>query len=441
MGIRADELIVDSFAGGGGASTGITAALGRGPDIAINHDREAIAMHMANHPTTYHYCEDIWQVNPVAACAGHPVGLAWFSPDCTNHSRARAGKPRSQKIRSLAWVATRWAKAVRPRIIIVENVEEISKWGPLVDGQPDPKRLGKTFRAWLARFRKLGYQVEHRSLVAADYGAPTTRKRFYLIARCDGEPIIWPEKTHGRGCAQPWRSAAEIIDWSLPCPSIFGRAKPLAEATMRRIAEGIRRFVLESPTPFVVPVGDGVMAPSMVQTSYGERPGQRPRCLDLSKPLGTVVAGGQKHALVAAWLAKHYGGVVGQPLERPTATITAQDHHSLVTALLTKFYGTSTGQVVTQPLPTITGGGEHLGLVTVRGEEYRIVDIGLRMLAPHELYAAQGFPASYVIAPEVGGKPLTKTAQIRMVGNSVAPPVAEAIVRAQVEERALAAVA
>lgn len=246
-------LIIDSFAGGGGASTGIEMALGRSPDIAINHNAEAIAMHTANHPQTEHYIEDIWQVDPVKACKGREVDLMWLSPDCTHFSKAKGGAPKSNKIRGLAWVAVRWAKAVRPKAIILENVEEFKTWGPLDgDGQPIKAQSGQTFDSFMSALRGEGYRVEHRELIACDYGAPTIRKRFFLIARCDGQPIIWPERTHGLGTGQPYRTAAECIDWSIPCPSIFGRKKPLVDATLRKIAKGTVRFVLNNPNPFLV---------------------------------------------------------------------------------------------------------------------------------------------------------------------------------------------
>ncbi len=472
------ELVVDNFAGGGGASTGIEAALGRPVDLAINHDPEAIAMHRANHPETKHFCEDIFSVDPTVACAGRPVGLAWFSPDCTHFSRAKGTVPRKQEIRGLAWVVVRWAQAVRPRVIVLENVEEFQGWGPLRDdGTPDPGRAGETFRAWLAELTGLGYAIEFRSLVAADYGTPTTRKRLYLVARADGGGIAWPGATHGRGRPTRWRPAADIIDWSLPCPSIFDRRKPLAEATQRRIAEGIRRFVLTAAEPFIVPVrshgGGGndprdiglplrtvtctkrgefaLVSPSLIQRSWGEREGQRPRCMDIGQPLGTVVAGGIKHALVAAFISKHYGGpnghpTPGAPMQLSLGTITQRDHSRLTTAslvpaggprasdvraFLIKYYGAQQGQEqqVALPLHTITAKA-RFGLVTIHGEDYEIADIGMRMLVPRELFAAQGFPADYRIDPAVDGKPLTKTAQIRCAGNSVCPPVAEAIVAA-----------
>lgn len=535
-------LIIDNFAGGGGASTGIEAALGRPIDIAINHSPQAIAMHQANHPRTLHLCEDVWQVDPAAACAGRPVTLAWFSPDCTHFSKAKGGKPRSKKTRALAWVVVRWARAVRPKVIMLENVEEFLTWGPLgADGQPDARRAGRTFRLWVGKLRKLGYEVQWRSLVAADFGAPTTRRRLFLIARSDGQPIVWPTPTHGRGRPKPWRTAAEIIDWSIPCPSIFGRKKLLAEATLRRIAAGIRRYVIDSPRPFLVKYHGGhgrpdfrgqsveeplrtvdtenrfaVVAPcllpvthqggdrvypvnepartitaanrgevalaaaTLIQVGYGEREGQAPRVPGIEKPLGTVVPGG-KHAAVVAFLAKHYGGVVEHGPARPLGAVTAKDHHSVVqvqlglpgvapeaaASFLTKFYGTSTGAPVTDPAPTVTASGQHIGevraflikyygssgrpesqqqslfeplhtttakarfgLVVVDGAAYEIVDIGMRMLAPRELFGAQGFDADYILDAPFRGRRLNKTETIELAGNSVCPPLSEALVRA-----------
>lgn len=482
------ELIIDNFAGGGGASLGIELALGRGPDIAINHDREAIAMHLANHPNTRHFCEDVWQVDPLEATAGRPVGLAWFSPDCKHFSKAKGGKPVEKKIRGLAWVVIRWAAKVKPRVIILENVEEFQEWGPLLkDGSPCPVRKGHTFRRWKKQLENLGYQVECRELRACDYGAPTIRKRLFIIARCDGRPIIWPAPTHGAG-RLPYRTAAECIDWSLPCPSIFECKRPLAEATMRRIAKGIFRYVINAKEPFIVTCNHGkegfrgqgvnepmktitasrdahgLIVPTLIQTGYGERPGQSPRVPGLDKPLGTVVASGQKHALVAAFLAQHNTGMTGHDARKPLSTITARGtQQQLVTSHLVKLYGTCRdGQDNRQPMPTVRAEGTHVGevraflvkyygtdqdpqlreplhtvttkdrfgLVTVQGEDYYIADIGMRMLQPRELYRAQGFPDSYRIDIEVNGKPLTKTAQVRMCGNSVCPPIAKAIVEA-----------
>ncbi|VVD75309.1 type II restriction endonuclease subunit M [Pandoraea aquatica] len=537
-----DELIIDNFAGGGGASCGIELALGRHVDHAINHDPEAVAMHAMNHPQTEHHCESVWDVDPLALTQGRPVGLAWFSPDCKHFSKAKGGKPRDKKIRGLAWVAMRWAALVRPRVIMLENVEEFRTWGPvLADGSPCPRRKGDTFRSFVRQLEAMGYRVEHRELRACDYGAPTIRKRLFLIARCDGKPVVWPEPTHGapdsaavlNSLRKPWRTAAECIDWSIPCPSIFERTKPLADATQRRIARGIRRYVIDAADPFIVKVnhgddyfrgqplgeplqtitakhGYGIVAPvltecanastqrswpaneplrtqcaevkgghfalasaTLVQTGYGERPGQAPRAPGLDKPLGTVVAGGAKHALVSAFLAKHYGGNYDGPgvaLADPASTITTTDHHALVSSHLVKLRNNQFGQDARDPMPTLTAGGGHvgavraflvkyyskggqdqscrdpmhtiptkdrLGLVTVAGERYQIADIGMRMLEPHELYAAQGFPATYVIAPVFNGKRLAKHAQVRMCGNSVSPPMAATLVRANVPELAV----
>lgn len=434
MRLHSEELLVDNFAGGGGASLGIEMALGRSPDIAVNHDPAAVALHAENHPATRHLCESVWDVDPTEVTDGRRVALAWFSPDCTHFSKAKGGKPRSKNIRGLAWVVIRWAKAVRPRVIILENVEEFKTWGPLLDdGMPDPSKRGATFRRWLEELEECGYKAEVRELRACDYGAPTTRKRLFVIARCDGEGIAWPEPTHGQ---ENYETAAECIDWSVPCPSIFERKRPLAENTHRRIARGIQKFTIDADEPFIAPTS-GPMSPSLIQTGYGERKGQAPRTLDLHQPLGTVVAGGTKHALVAAFLSKHYGGNytgAGVDLGAPMHTVTAVDHHALVSAFLTKYYGTSTGQALDEPTHTVTA-NHHLGLVAVRGERYRIADIGMRMLIPRELFRAQGFPDSYRIDIGLGGKPLTKTAQVRMAGNSVCPPIAAALVRANVSTR------
>ncbi len=427
--LEADELIVDNFAGGGGASDGIELALGRSPDIAVNHDPEAIAMHEANHPSTLHLCGDVWDVNPKKICAGRRVGLAWFSPDCKHFSKAKGGKPVQNKIRGLAWVAIRWARAVRPRVIVLENVEEFQTWGPLMDdGFPDPERRGLTFRRWMGELRACGYVVELRELRACKFGAPTTRKRLFVIARCDGRPIVWPEETHGPGLL-PYRTAAECIDWSIPVPSIFGRSRPLAENTLRRISRGIRKFVLEAERPFVV----GNVVPTLIQTGYGERPGQAPRSLDLGAPLGTVVAGGAKHALVCVFLAKHYGGneTPGSPMTKPFDTVTCTDHHALVAVRL--------GETLREDVLTFLADRELVEPVMVEGVEYEIADIGMRMLAPRELFRAQGFRDSYRIDPIYNGKPLTKTAQTRMCGNSVSPYVAREIVRANFSRRAAVA--
>lgn len=398
------ELIVDNFAGGGGASTGIELATGRSVDIAINHDPAAIAMHRANHPSSKHYCENVWDVDPVEACAGRPVGLAWFSPDCKHFSKAKGGKPVEKAIRGLAWVAIRWAKLVRPRVIILENVEEFTTWGPLIGNRPDPMRKGQTFRRFVHALKRYGYCVEWNELRACDYGAPTIRKRFFLIARCDGLPIIWPEPTHGdpstlfvaSGMLHPWRTAAEIIDWTIPCPSIYDRKKPLCENTMRRIARGLRKFVLEHPQPYIV---DDHIAPFLIQY-HTEQSGKEVR---------------------------------GQAVDKPLMTADSSNRYGLVTALLIKYYGQGEGQSLREPLHTITA-KDRFGLVIVRGEPYQIIDIGLRMLTPRELFRAQGFPEDYIIDRDADGKHYPKSAQVARCGNAVPPPFAEALVRANLPE-------
>jgi DNA (cytosine-5)-methyltransferase 1 len=498
-----EELIVDNFAGGGGASTGIELALGRPIDIAINHDPEAISMHQANHPFTEHYCESVWDVDPIEATGGKPVGLAWFSPDCTHYSRAKGGKPVSNKIRCLPWIVLKWAVKVRPRIIMVENVAEIMGWGRLdSDGRPIAAEKGRTFQAWINAFRKIGYAVEYKTLVACDFGTPTSRERLFVVMRCDGEPITWPTPTHAEPKSLPVRSghlkphvpAATIIDWSLPMLSIFERKKPLADNTLRRIAHGIRKFVIETPEPFIVTCnhsGDGfrgqsldepfktitaardahgLLSPVLIQTGWGERKGQRPRFLDLSKPLGTAPAQGVKHAIGCAWLLANYGGKNTNPsksLEKSIPTITTQDHNWVVAACLDRQFGTARGASLNEPVGAVMGDGGHTALVaafllkyygdpddgegsdlrapcptiTVRDRmalnsvEYIFADILLRMLKPPELYAAQGFPKTYIIAPEYKGKPFTQKAQVKMCGNSVPPQLSEALVRANYVEQ------
>jgi len=485
------ELIVDNFAGGGGASNGLERAFGRPVDVAINHDPEALAMHAANHPHTAHHCESVFDVGPDEITNNQPVALVWLSPDCKHHSKAKGGKPVDKKIRGLAWIALRWAAKVKPRVIMLENVEEFQHWGPLTsEGRPDPKHKGRTFRSFVNALQRHGYRVEYRELRACDYGAPTIRKRLFLVARRDHLPIVWPKQTHGApssvgvksGKLQPWRTAAECIDWSIPCPSIFERTRPLKDATLRRIARGIMKFVVNSADPFIVKFSQnstgqtldepfhtvmagaprfGVVVPTLVQTGYGERPGQAPRVPGLDKPLGTIVAGGAKHALVSAFLAKHYGGVTGTPIDVPAGTVTTVDHHAVVTSNLIKLRGDNVGQPTDEPLRTISAGGLHhaevraflvkyygnekdgvdlreplhtvpthdrFGLVTIRGEDYAIVDIGMRMLTPRELARAQGFPDSYVLDPMFNGKPLSKTSQVRMIGNSVCPDLATALI-------------
>ncbi|MGE4707254.1 DNA cytosine methyltransferase [Yersinia enterocolitica] len=577
------EIIVDNFAGGGGASTGIEMATGRSVDIAINHDPNAIAMHTTNHPDTLHYCESVFDIDPVAATAGRPVGLAWFSPDCRHFSKAKGSKPVKKEIRGLAWVVVRWALAKKPRVVMLENVEEFKTWGPLITAEdgtehPDPARAGETFAAFVGMLTTginaehpalqeccevlgldingaeakrlvsgLGYVVEFRELRASDYGAPTIRKRFFMVMRCDGLPVVWPEPTHGdpksldvqSGHREPWRTAAECIDWSIPCPSIFERKKPLAENTLKRIARGIQRFVIDNPTPFIVKCnhtstktsydcfrgqaldqplqtitkthGYAVVTPHITKFRTGAtgqecdeplptitagssaRPGGNGHALGMveaklapiiarefgnsvghvvDEPSGTITAGGGgKSRLVSAFLAKHFGGNYtgsGADLNQPAHTVTTIDHHALVTSNLIKLRGTcKDGQQVTQPMPTITAGGLHVGevrafllkyygnekegvslndplhtvttndrfgLVTVEGIDYQIVDIGMRMLQPHELYAAQGFPSWYIIDRDYTGTKYAKDKQVARCGNAVPPPFAEALVRANLPE-------
>lgn len=462
------ELVVDNFAGGGGASTGIEAGIGRAIDIAINHDPVALAVHQMNHPETEHHTSDIHEIQPRAVTGDQPVGLAWFSPDCKHFSKAKGGKPVSRRVRSLAWVVVRWAAQVRPRVIMLENVEEFQDWGPVgSDGMPCQKRRGMTFKQWVRQLRRLGYAVEWRQLRACDYGAPTIRKRLFVIARCDGRPIVWPAPTHGPDLI-PFRVAAECIHWSIPCPSIFTRRRPLAENTLRRIAHGIRRYVIEAAEPFIVGLAHGthstrpgsrvhglgepvrtihagggnfaLCAPYMVNTRNGERAGQKPRTRSLEAPFWTVTGTGSQQALVAAFLAKHYGGneSPGWPLTRPISTVTTQDHHHLVQAFMIKYYGQGVGQTCSEPMHTLTT-KERFGLVTVAGEDYAIADIGMRMLQPRELFRAQGFPDEYRIdGLRPDGKRITKTDQVRLCGNSVCPQIPEALVRANFRHEAAA---
>lgn len=442
------------FAGAGGSCTGIAAATGQSPMLAINHNPIALASHAANHPATRHLCEDVFQAQPWRVWhQGQDLWLLWTSPDCTHFSRAKGGAPVSAGRRSLADAAIDWAAQARPRVLMLENVPEFLTWGPLIDGQPDKTRAGEHFRAWVLRLQLLGYRVEWRVLRACDYGTPTIRKRLYLIARCDGRPIVWPEPTHGPGLL-PYRSAAECIDWSDMGTSIFNRPRPLAEKTMARIFEGLRRFVVEAPEPFILNLSHGgrleslaepmrtvtagpkggdraLVMPWLQSTANGERAGQAPRVGDIQDPLATVTATGSPGALGVAWLAKHYGGprsVCGSDLRAPLGTVTTQDHHSLVAAYLVQYYGTGgQGSHPADPLPAVVTKARH-GLVTVtlQGQEWAVQDITLRMLKPRELARAQGFPDDYQILG-------TTAEQIAQIGNAVCPPVAEALVRANME--------
>ena len=495
---------VDNFAGGGGASLGIETATGKPVDIAINHDPEAVAMHAANHPHTEHLCQNIFQVDPADIARRGPIRLAWFSPDCTHHSKAKGGKPiRTAKQRSkrdLAWVVVHWAERAKPQIIMLENVEEFQDWGPLgEDGRPCPKRKGKTFDEWVGKLRRCGYKVDWRELRACDYGAPTIRKRLFLIARRDGLPIVWPEPTHGLGL-KPYRTAAEIIDWSLPVHSIFlsadeakkvGVKRPLAEATMQRIARGVQRYVIDAADPFIVTCnhsGDGFRGQSVdepMKTITAARDAHGLVVPHITKfrgggsvgspandPLHTMTSG-RHMGLVSAFLAQHNSGMVGHDSRTPVSTIVQRGctqglvaahllnlkggdrrdadprgpiwtqcaggtHIAEVRSFLIKYYGEGgQWQDLREPLHTMTAKA-RLGIVTVAGVDYQIADIGMRMLSPRELFNAQGFTPDYVIDPIVNGKPLSKTAQYRQCGNSVCRHVAAAMVRVNVVEMATA---
>lgn len=461
-------MVIDCFAGGGGASQGIEQALGRPCDVAVNHDPKAIAMHRANHPLTHHMTEDIFEADLKSLVGNNHVELMWASPDCTSHSRAKGGKPRESGLRMLPWAVHKHASELEPDIIIMENVAEIQKWGPLDEhGRPVKSEEGSEYLRFVDAMRELGYEFECRELVAADFGAPTTRKRWYAVLRSDGIPIRWPDQTHADGASlfyEPWRPASDCIDFTDVGTSIFDRPKPLAEATMKRIARGVKKFVLDDPRPFLVSIG------------YGERPGQKPRINSIDKPLGTIVAQGVKQYLCTPYLMKCFGGpngkqVAGLKPDKPLGAITGVDHHALVTpfitkfyhngvgqrcdtsmrtftqsqghfglvsAFLTKYYGTGTGQRVDAPLGTVTA-VDRFGLVSVKinGETYAIEDIFLRMLKPEELKIAQGFPESYIIDKYYDGTPVSTKQQVKMIGNSVVPVMAQRIVEANVrgEER------
>lgn len=584
------EIIVDNFAGGGGASTGIEIATGRLVALAVNHDPAAILMHRTNHPYTEHFQASVWDIDPKTVCRGRPVGLAWFSPDCKHFSKAKGAALVDRKIRGLAWITLRWAATVRPRVIILENVEEFQTWGPVRKGKPVKKLAGTTFRKFIDQLEALGYTVEFRELVAVDFGAPTSRKRFYMIARCDGKPIVWPKPTHSKTGADglpKWRSAAEIIDWSLPCPSVFASkaeimesyglkaVRPLAKNTMRRVIRGVDKFTIRSGKPFIVPTG------------YGERKGQAPRVHDIDAPVPTVVGTGKenlckpllapvtvtntsnsvggtvgapvhtvttagnqmlvtpslvsigqtgggdrirdlrepvpttvskqeaclvspsliqyhteqtehvrasglgtpintvdasnRYGLTCANLVEYYTG--GRPLDvqAPMHTVTSHDREAVVAAHVVKFKGDNVGTPPSEPLQTVTasagkeracsGGtfavckaylakirsGDDLGhwpeirallnefcgytlaedevlLLEIGGALYYIADIGLRMLSPRELYNAMGFPPDYIIDRDYLGNEYKKSAQVARCGNAVCPPVASALVRANLPE-------
>jgi DNA (cytosine-5)-methyltransferase 1 len=460
------ELIIDNFAGGGGASTGIEMATGYSVDIAINHDPEAIRMHKTNHPETKHYCESVWNVDPLEATQGKPVSLAWFSPDCKHFSKAKGGKPVEKNIRGLAWIVVKWAKLVKPRIIILENVEEFKTWGPLKNCKPDPKRKGETFNHFISALKGLGYTVDYRELRACDYGAPTIRKRFFLIARSDHKKIVWPEITHSSsecldvkaGILKPWRTASECIDWSLPCPSIFERKKPLVENTMRRIAIGIQKFVIDDPNPFIVQVnysgskhhycrsikaplstitskhGFGLVMPYLI-SYHSETKENESRSFKLDRPIHTVDTS-NRYGLVTSHLLQMNNNCDGRDMKKPFQTIVAgPGHWGEVRTLLTKCCGKSNdaGQRVRKPLHTIAA-SDRFSIVTMHEQDYKLADIGMRMLQPKELYLAQGFPEKYIYNVDYAGEKFTKTSQIARCGNAVPPPFAKALVESNLPE-------
>ncbi len=490
-----DEIIVDNFAGGGGASTGMELATGRIVSIAINHDPDAILMHKTNHPHTKHIQASVWDVDPVKECGGKPVGLAWFSPDCKHFSKAKGAALVDRNIRGLAWIALRWAGTVRPRVIILENVEEFQTWGPVRRGKPVKSKAGQTFQRWKKQLSDLGYTIEHRELVAADYGAPTTRKRFVLVARCDGRPIVWPEPTHDKDGANglpKWRAAAEVIDWTQPCYSIFATkeeikeryginaVRPLADNTMRRVIRGVDKFVIKTTAPYIVPwtmtntcnsEGNQVLlSPALIQ--YHTEQGENMRGQGIADPLRTVDAS-NRYGLIAANLVEYYGN--GNPLDvsQPMRTVTSHDREALTLTHICKFKGQNIGQDEREPLQTVTASAGEFAevrtevrtygpdadmkhwpeirallnrfcgydlkdnevlLLNVHGATYFIADIGLRMLTPRELYNAMGFSPDYIIDRDYNGNAYGKSKQVARCGNAVCPPMAEAVVRANLPE-------
>lgn len=455
-----EEKIVDSFAGGGGASTGIELATGRVVDIAINHDPDAILMHKTNHPHTMHYQASVWDVDPMEVTGGSPVGLFWASPDCKHFSKAKGGKPVDKQIRGLAWIVLRWAGTVRPRVIILENVEEFQTWGPVRKGRPVKAKAGQTFRRFISQLEDLGYSVEWRELVAADYGAPTTRKRFFLIARCDGRPIVWPEPTHApvdrpevkAGLKKPWRSAAEIIDWTLPCPSIFdtreeikakyglNAQRPLRPNTMRRVARGVDKFVIKSAVPYILPMGCGPRDPNVVPwtvtntTNSTGHPVNEPidtartgggggqmfmsasliqyhtersemvRGQGITNPLMTVDAS-NRYGLAAATLTKYYSGAdQAQDAGQPLHTVTTKDREGVTVASLSKYYGGIVGAEVSGPLPTVTA-IDHNALQAAHMIKMKGTNLGSPASEPVQTITAGGGHHGVVTTEVVEAKP------------------------------------
>ncbi|QGR00173.1 DNA cytosine methyltransferase [Paenibacillus psychroresistens] len=444
--LGARELIVDNFAGGGGASTGIEQATGCSVDYAINHDPDAIAMHKANHPDTIHFCESVWDIDPRDISQGRPVGLVWLSPDCKHFSKAKGSKPVEKSIRGLAWVAIRWAATARPRVIMLENVEEFKTWGPIIPDDegnfyPDPKQKGRTFKSFINALMAQGYEVEWKEMRACDYGAPTIRKRFFLVARCDGLPIVFPEPVLGdpdgpqvnANKLLPWHDVSEVIDWTIPAKSIFGRKKDLVPNTQRRIGLGTWKWVINDSNPFIAPVpfdadnnNSELVSAFLIQYhSYGD--GVRGQAL--TQPLLTIDTS-NRYGLVTAHMMKMKGTNIGQAMDTPLHTITAGGiHFGVVQCFLIQYNGASIGQDLNRPLGTVPT-HDRFGLVMVHGTPYQIYDIRLRMLVPRELFGAQGFPEEYIIDQDHEGKPYPISKQVARCGNSVSPPMSKALVKA-----------
>ena len=477
------DLIIDCFAGGGGASVGIEMALGRPVDIAVNHDPQAIRMHKTNHPDTLHLTEDIFKVDLMKCVAGCHVALMWASPDCTSHSKAKGGQPRKKGLRILPWAVYKHAKAILPDVIIMENVEEIQQWGPLDEaGHPIKERAGEDYKRFIAAMKKLGYDFDSRELVAADYGAPTTRRRWYAIFRRDEKPITWPEPTHNKGGTdglKKWEPIWKCLDLQDMGKSIFGRKKPLAEKTMNRIARGMEKFVFKCPEPFMVQVnhggdnfrgqsihepmptitgrhGFGVISPLLIQY-HSETTKSGVRGQALTEPIQTIDTS-NRYGLVMAFLTKFYKTTTGQTIWKPIHTITTSPGHfgqvsvlaipkeellssigseademiqkcTWVSQFIMEYYGCGVGQSLNDPLHTIVT-KDRFALVTVLGNEYAILDIFLRMLKPKELMLGQGFPADYIINRDLDGKPYPVGEQVARIGNSVVPIMAQALVNA-----------
>ena len=429
--MKNENLIIDCFAGGGGASVGIEMALGRGVDIAVNHDPQAIRMHTVNHPATLHLTEDIFAVDLQKYVGGRHVALMWASPDCTQFSKAKGGRPRVSGIRMLPWAVYKHAKAVQPDVIIMENVEEIQQWGPLdANGKPIKEKMGEEYTRFIAAVENLGYAFESKELIAADYGAPTTRKRWYAVFRRDGRPIVWPKQTHFRFGEPCWKPCGDYIDWSDLGQSIFGRRKELAEATQKRIANGIRKYIIENPNPYFV---KDERALSFIIQYHGEQKAGESRGQVLTEPIRTIDTS-NRYGLVTAFVTKFYKSGTGQGCGEPLHTITTSPgHFGVISAFLVKYYGTGGGQEASQPLATITT-KDRFGLVnvllTIEGEQYIIADIFLRMLKPSELKIMQGFPRDYVIGYDLSWRKMPVAEQVAKIGNSVSPPVAKALVEA-----------